>query len=284
MIWTRIWRVSCKDTLRTMALDTRKTPDMHWRVLGQGARAALALHCNLGHSGAFRGVGAALDDLLTIEAPDMPGHGRSADYVPGTLTGQTMLDAILARLDGPVDVIGHSYGGLLGLRLAIERPDLVRTLSLFEPVTMLAAKDAAPEEVAKNDAHMGQVFALNDSGDPEAAVRMFVEEWGDGTPWEALSEETRATFTRQVPFVVASQQDVLEDVGNIMPRLSEIAVPVVVMDGAESPAIMKPVCDGVASAVQNGRRVTVAGAGHMGAITHADVVAAEVRKTVEGLV
>lgn len=254
----------------------------YWRTLGEGARPALALHCNLGHSGAFRGIGAELGDLLTIQAPDMPGHGRSANYEAGTLTGQQMLDAILARLDGPVDVIGHSYGGLMGLRLAIERPDLVKSLSLFEPVTMLAAQEAAPEEVAKNNAHMGQVFALNDAGDPEAAVRMFVEEWGDGTPWEMLPAETRATFARQVPFVVASQQDVLEDVGQVMPRLGQVAVPVVVMDGAESPAIMKYACDGVAAKVQNGRRVTVSGAGHMGAITHAREVAAEVRRTILG--
>ena len=264
-----------------MALDTEKTPGIHWRTLGQGPRAALALHCNLGHSGAFRGLGAALDDLLTIQAPDMPGHGRSAPYVQGTLTGQSMLDAIVAQLESPVDVIGHSYGGLLGLRLAIERPDLVRSLSLFEPVTMLAAQGLAPQEVVRNHDNMQRVFDAYAAGEAMAAAQLFVGEWGDGTPWEALPVDTRAAFARQIPFVLASQQDVLEDVGNIMPRLGEIAVPVVVMDGAESPSIMKPACDGVARAVQNGRRVTVVGAGHMGAITHAAEVAVEVRRTVE---
>ncbi|KPA20970.1 Pimeloyl-(acyl-carrier protein) methyl ester esterase [Shimia sp. SK013] len=252
----------------------------YWRRLGEGARPALALHCNLGHSGAFRGIGAELGDLLTIQAPDMPGHGRSDAYQAGTLAGQFMLDAILEKLDGPVDVIGHSYGGLLGLRLAIERPEMVRSLSLFEPVTMLAAKDRAPEEVAKNDAHMSKVIALYEAGDPEGAVRMFVEEWGDGTPWEQLNAETRATFARQVPVVVASQKDVLEDIGQVMPRLGQVAVPCVVMDGALSPPIMKPACDGLAAMVKNGRRATIAGAGHMGAITHARAVAAEVRQTI----
>lgn len=200
------------------------------------------------------------------------------------MTGRFMLDAIMAQLDGPVDVIGHSYGGLLGLRLAIERPDLVRSLSLFEPVVMLAAKDTAAAEFAKNRAHMARVFALNDAGDQEASVRLFVEEWGDGTPWENLPAETRATFARQVPVVVASQADVQDDVGRIIPRLEQIEVPVLVMDGATSPAIIKPVCDGVAAMVQDGRRVTVEGAGHMGMITHPFEVAAEVRRTVESAI
>lgn len=165
-----------------MALDEAQRPDIHWRVLGQGPRAALALHCNLGHSGAFRGLATALDDLLTIEAPDMPSHGRSGAFVPGALGGQIMVEAIVDRLKAPVDVIGHSYGGLIAVRLAIEHPELVRSLSLYEPVTMLAARGAAPEEVAKNHAHMSQVLAHYDAGEPEAAVRLFVEEWGDGRP------------------------------------------------------------------------------------------------------
>lgn len=262
-----------------MALDQKSSAGIHWRVLGAGPRAALALHCNLGHSGAFRGIAAALGDALTIEAPDMLGHGRSGAYVPGTSTGDPVMAAILARITEPVDVIGHSYGGLLGLRLAIARPDLVRSLSLYEPVTMLAAQSAAPEAVAGNLAQMQRMFALNDAGDPEAAVRLFVEDWGDGTPWAALPQAVRETFVRQLPFVIASQKDVLEDAAQIMPRLAEVAVPVVVMDGALSPAIMKPVCDYVAQAVQTGRRVTVAGAGHMGAISHSGAVAAEVQTT-----
>lgn len=258
-----------------------EAPKTHWRVLGQGPCAALALHCNLGHSGAFRALGTALDDLLTIEAPDMPGHGHSAPNQPGSLTVQPMLEAILARITSPVHVIGHSYGGLLALRLAIERPDLVRSLSLYEPVIMLAARKLAPELVAQNHAHMARVKALAQAGDSEAAARLFVEAWGDGTPWEQLSQETRAVFAGQISFVNASQADVLEDVGNVIARLGQVSVPMIVMDGARSPEIMKPVCDAVAAAVQNGRRVSIDGAGHMGAITHAAQVAAEVRKMVE---
>jgi pimeloyl-ACP methyl ester carboxylesterase len=267
-----------------MALDKKSEAGdlgLHWRVLGQGPQAGLALHCNLGHSGAFRGLSAGLEDLLTLEAPDMPGHGRSVPYREEVPTGQWMLDAIVVRITEPVHVIGHSYGGLIGLRLALLRPDLVRSLSLYEPVTMLGARAKAPEAVAHNQAHMERVFALYDAGDTEGAVRLFVEEWGGGVPWEMLPEETRAAFQAQAGFVMASQLDVLHDVGEIMPRLGQIEVPVVVMDGALSPAIMKPACDYVAEHVQNGRRVTVAGAGHMGAITHAAEVAVEVRKTVD---
>jgi lipase len=45
----------------------------------------------------------------------------------------------------PVDVIGHSFGGTVALRLAVERPDLVRSLVLIEPVFVAALLADRPD-------------------------------------------------------------------------------------------------------------------------------------------
>ena len=34
----------------------------------------------------------------------------------------------------PMDVVGHSFGGSIALRLALEMPELVKSLTLIEPV------------------------------------------------------------------------------------------------------------------------------------------------------
>lgn len=41
-----------------------------------------------------------------------------------------LVQLILARMDGPVDLIAQSMGGVVAVRLALERPDLVRRLVL----------------------------------------------------------------------------------------------------------------------------------------------------------
>jgi pimeloyl-ACP methyl ester carboxylesterase len=61
--------------------------------------------------------------------PDLPGHGGSAP-LPATTSLRGFADALVPLLDGPVDVLGHSLGGVVALRLAERHPQLVRRLVL----------------------------------------------------------------------------------------------------------------------------------------------------------
>ena len=60
--------------------------------------------------------------------PDLPGHGASSPLPAPTLTG--FADVVAEILDEPVDVLGHSMGGVVALRLAERHPSLVRSLVL----------------------------------------------------------------------------------------------------------------------------------------------------------
>lgn len=66
-----------------------------------------------------------------VLTPDLPGHGRSPK--PWRSYSLKLYLAFLTRwLEGlklgPVHVVGHSLGGALAMALAIERPDLVRSV------------------------------------------------------------------------------------------------------------------------------------------------------------
>ncbi len=59
--------------------------------------------------------------------PDLPGHGGSSP-LPATTTLRGFADALAPLLDGATDVLGHSLGGVVALRLAERHPALVRRL------------------------------------------------------------------------------------------------------------------------------------------------------------
>ena len=64
---------------------------------------------------------------------DLPGHGRSS-ALPAAPGLGPYADRVAKLLEdeglAPADVIGHSFGGLVGIRLAVRRPELVRSLVL----------------------------------------------------------------------------------------------------------------------------------------------------------
>lgn len=86
------------------------------RVTGNGQPPILLLH-GLGATGAvWDGLAHLLDRRLLI--PDLPGHGTSPRL--HNYTFATLAAAVAETLDepGPVDVVGHSLGGVVALELA----------------------------------------------------------------------------------------------------------------------------------------------------------------------
>lgn len=77
-------------------------------------------------------------DLRVLMA-DRPGHGYSERFGGAdTLAAQAAQMAGALELLAPgrkATVVGHSFGGAVALRLALDRPDLVSSLVLLAPVT-----------------------------------------------------------------------------------------------------------------------------------------------------
>ena len=73
--------------------------------------------------------------------PDLPGHGGSAPLPAPSLSG--FADAVAGLLNGPADVLGHSMGGVVALRLAERHPQLVRRLVLAAPAGISSSSRAS---------------------------------------------------------------------------------------------------------------------------------------------
>ncbi|MDP2062590.1 MAG: alpha/beta hydrolase [Phaeovulum sp.] len=242
-----------------------------WQVFGSGARPALAVHCTLAHSGAWAGVAARLPELA-ITAFDMPGHGQSAAWAGSDYQGDVTRIAA-SFIDRPIDLIGHSFGATVALRLAVAAPEAVRTLTLIEPVLFVAAAGTA--EFAAQMADNVRLQALIDAGDTEAAARGFVGQWGAGLPWEKLDLNTRRAFVAQMPLVLAGGEATFADTAEVLRAggLEGIDAPVMLIRGEKSPSIMAIICEAIAARLPDVGVAVMPGAGHMLPLTHAAGVA-----------
>jgi pimeloyl-ACP methyl ester carboxylesterase len=124
-----------------------------------------------------------------MTAFDLPGHGRSADW-DGISDYQSLSTQIAGNfITDPIDVIGHSFGATVALRLAVEQPEKVRSLILIEPVVFAVAGQDVPARLVVAQPYRNALQAALDKGDYLAATRALVEVWGDGTQWEAFARD-----------------------------------------------------------------------------------------------
>lgn len=240
----------------------------------------MAIHCTQAHGGAWRGVAQHLGDCLSICAPDMPAHGNSGDWDgTGDLNDVTYAALYPLIREGPVDLIGHSFGATVALRMAVEMPAQVRSLTLIEPVYFAASSKTHPDAVSS---HLQEAAAYLDPiarGDMEAAARIFNRLWGDGTKWADIPQKTRDYMVARIWLIPRQSPALFEDMPDLLSpmRISRVEMPTLLLDGSKSVAIMGAVMHSFEKLLPTAHRVTVAGAGHMVPITHPHETAAAIR-------
>jgi pimeloyl-ACP methyl ester carboxylesterase len=130
----------------------------YYEARGAGTPVVL-LHGGLSTAEAWGGQAPALAEHHRVYVPERRGHGRTADS-PAPFTYPTMADETIAFLDalaiGPAHLVGWSDGALVGLLVALRRPDLVRKLVLVGQYVNLDG--AVPENTALMNAMTRATF------------------------------------------------------------------------------------------------------------------------------
>lgn len=242
------------------------------------------------HSGGFtsrqwRKLGEALAPRYRVLAPDLLGYGAGDPWPEGKpfhfSQDVTYLESILDGSGEPAHLVGHSYGGFLALKLALQRPELVRSIAAYEPVAFGILDEVEDADVYGELSLVRQQWVPDASGADEAWLRDFVDWWNGAGSWARLAEETRASMRavgwkvfREVITLVADRTD--------RATYATIDVPVLVMGGEKSPLAERRVVEKLGAALPHATARFFPGMGHMGPISHAGVVNEAIVGFVEG--
>ncbi len=254
------------------------------RRFGEGSKPAVLLHCALAHSKVWTPLALRLSSELSMLAPDMPGHGRSALWDRRSDLHDQVSAIAKDCLGAGGHVIGHSFGATVALRLAMEEPDKVQSLTLIEPVLFAAARES---DMAVFDRYIetSQGFgAALDQEDWAAAAADFIGIWGDGRPWETLSEKERTGFCTQMPFIAETEPCLVDDANGLLVagRLEAIRCPTRLIRGAKSEPVIEAIHATLSRRIPNAIDRVVDEAGHMVPITHPEDVASIIAEIIHG--
>jgi len=250
-----------------------------WNEFGTGPHPALLLHCALAHSKVWARLAHYLEDDLLMIAPDMLGHGKSAaPDLTGSLNDQ-IFAVSSAFLTDPAHLIGHSFGATVALRIAIEFPERVRSLTLIEPVLFAAAKESDSNALHTYLAEELPFSEAMSAEDLQAAAQAFTRIWSDARAWSHMSDQERSQMANLMPFIQATQSPLFDDTAGLLApgRLEAIQCPVLLVRGSETNAIIPAIHTALARRIAHAECRVVAQAEHMVPITHPQAVAEHIK-------
>lgn len=228
-----------------------------------------------GSTGDFRGwlehLALAADRYRAI-AYSRRGHYPNAwpaDYSACTPEAHAAdLAALIAALGhGSVHLVGHSYGALVSLVVAVQRPDLVRTLVLGEP-PLFPWLTATPAGEALRAAFLVDVWERArrtcQQGELEAGMRIFI----DGVIGEGAFDQCPAPIQAEMmdnaAEMVIELETPPETVFSTLSRedVRGVSMPTLLLSGELSPPLFRDVVDQLAAVMPRAEQRVIPGASH----------------------
>jgi pimeloyl-ACP methyl ester carboxylesterase len=241
------------------------------------------------HSGGFtsrqwRKLGEALAPRYHVLAPDLLGYGEAGPWPDGApfhfRQDLAFLESLLEPAGEPAHLVGHSYGGFLALQLALKRPELVRSLALYEPVAFGILDEVEDADARAPLALVKREWEPDESGADSAWLEGFVDWWNGAGAWARLPEETRGAF-RAMGWKVFQEVISLAADRTDRATYATITVPTLVLGGEATPLTERRVVEKLGASLPHARARFFPGVGHMGPISHAPLVNAAIVEHVD---
>ncbi|HWC39214.1 MAG TPA: alpha/beta hydrolase [Acidimicrobiales bacterium] len=252
-------------------------------------RVVLLVHGQPGVRSDWGKVAAGLASTNRVLVPDRPGYGRTGGQAMGMASNA---DALVGLLDeqgvDEATVVGHSFGGGVGLAMALRHGDRVRALVLVGSVgtaQSLRTYDRllglpvvgdglafagwqvsrwALPTLRRRSTRLPPILGSRIQAIPVASE----DEWaGDGATWRSFVTEQRA---------------LLAETPSLEARLSSVTVPTAVVAGRRDRLVPPRASAELAAAIPGAELVWVAGVGHLVPQEAPDVVVEIVRRYASG--
>jgi len=241
--------------------------------------AVIALHCSGGSGRAWRNISPALGGCFNVLAPDLIGNGTSPHWRgPGRFRLADEAASVVKAIDaspGSVHLVGHSFGGAVALRAAVQRPHRIASLSLYEPVAfhvLAACGDEGRHWMRDLRAVAWDIERSLAAGKPRLGAERFCDYWSGKGAFAALRPEAQAALEYYIPKAEHDFPALMEE-PTPLAAYGMLQAPLLIMRGEFAPPPTALIAAKLAAAMDPGALRVVEGAGHMGPMSHPAAVA-----------
>ena len=234
--------------------------ELHYAEQGSGDPPLLLLH---GFTGSSIDWADVVDDLAAdrrVVTYDQRGHGDStntgaADSYTFKRLVADLHHVIVDQALAPLDLLGHSMGGIVSMQFEIAHPELLRSLILMDTAGAPAGGIASTFiDMVMNTARENGMTAVADM-----FVR-FLEQQPQAPRPEVIARVRRKMSSMDVEAFAAFANE-LNIYDSMIDDLAKLDMPVTVIVG-ENDTGLRPGADALAATIPGAELVVIDGAGH----------------------
>jgi len=226
----------------------------------------------------WRGVIESLGHRFRTVTTSLPGYGCTRDLRTGadaSINRQSeVIEAVIRRTGAPVHLVGHSFGALACLDIALCGLCPLMSLTLIEPVAFGVLRQQ--EELALHEAFVTMrdgYFRAFESGDKYAA-RLVIDYLVSEGSFDAMPPRNRQ---RIIDGTTTHVMDMRTQFDPQLSAFANILLPTLVVRGERSVPSLRRSAEILTGALANASLCTIPEAGHFMPVTHAMELAARIR-------
>lgn len=159
--------------------------------------------------------------------------------------------------NGPVTLVGHSFGGVIALAAGLRAPEGISSLVLYEPPMPWISDEPNPFR------------GTPPTGSPATEVETFFRRMVSSEAWDRLSEQDRADRVADGPALVGDLTIIRMDTPFDLTQLEQLEIPLTIGIGSRSLAAPSAAsARKIIDHVPTGSLTVIDGAGHGAHLSH----------------
>ena len=263
---------NCSLDSKTLTINNRQ---IHYSDSGQG-EAVVFIHCSTANSRIWKRY--MQPGNYRYLAADQWGCGRSHNWAGqiefGLYEEARPIIKLIRNMDKAVHLVGHSYGGSVALKVAMEMPDAVKKITLIEPSSFHLLKNAnntKPQLFSELQQLADNIENSVRSGNYWEGMASFTNYWNGAGAWEELPFETQLKQSQRVLKVLLDFHALFNEPTTLQ-HYQTLKHSVQLVYGECSPAPSQKIVQLLSDILTDVQCVCIRGAGHMSPVTHVNEV------------
>jgi len=224
---------------------------------------------------ARRPVIAALDNQSRCVTTSLLGYGGTAERRsagdPSIAHEADMLETVVRRAGGAVHLVGHSFGGLVALAVALRHCVSLASLAIFEPPATEVLRRCTEQEHCRAFGRMTEAYFADFANGNAQAIAAMIDFYGGAGTFASWPPRVRAYAAATTAVNIL---DWASAYGFPLPAtaLAAVEIPVLIIRGGASHPVMQRICALLGEAMRGADLATIEGAAHFMIATHANEV------------